>query len=322
MSNLFDRSSQQEFTWQSKHIKFFLDLKGFGPATVEKIIDINPDIDQWDREYVAGQSSNYEKFIKSLPEEIPHLADLDDEMVINFKNPRFPKRFLDMKKDKPLLIWYKGSLDLDDCIAVVGSRNVVPETKKITEEIVSLAGERNLSIVSGLAKGVDEAAHISALENNLKTIAILPSSLDNILPTSNKNLAFEIIENGGLLLSEYEIGSPRNPEKSNYIRRNRLQAGLSEATIIAQSSIDGGTMTTAKHTIDNERYLVVYNSHTDVVEYSGNFLLCQPLKEVKNIDSILSKQQQKLVQNKEKIADFEFDNNNSFKDILGNIFDA
>ena len=56
-------------------------------------------------------------------------------------------------------------------------------------------------------------------------------------------------------MSEYEIGSPRNPEKSNYIRRNRLQAGLSEATIIAQSSIDGGTMTTAKHKIDNESYL-------------------------------------------------------------------
>lgn len=60
--NLFDRSLEQEFTWQSKHIKYFLSLKDIGPSATEKIIEINPDIDQWDKDYVAGQTSNYQKF--------------------------------------------------------------------------------------------------------------------------------------------------------------------------------------------------------------------------------------------------------------------
>ena len=66
--NLFDRSSEQEFTWDSKHIKYFLSLKNIGPSAVEKIIEINPDVYQWDKEYVAGQSTNYDKFSSLLPD--------------------------------------------------------------------------------------------------------------------------------------------------------------------------------------------------------------------------------------------------------------
>ena len=76
--SIFDRSFEQEFTWKSKHIKFFLELPFLGLSTVEKIIDVNPDINQWDRDYVASQFSNYEKLKKLLPEEIPTIQDLDE----------------------------------------------------------------------------------------------------------------------------------------------------------------------------------------------------------------------------------------------------
>ena len=302
--NLFDRSLEQKFTWQSKHIKYFLSLKDIGPSATEKIIEINPDIDQWDRDYVAGQTSNYQKFSVLLPEEIPELEDLDEDMVINFKDKNFPENLKYMKKDKPLLLWYKGNLNIGKSIAVVGSRNMIPETAKIVDDFVERACEEDFNIISGLAIGVDTQAHKAALKNNAKTVAILPNSLDNIVPSQNKDLAYEIIEKDGLLLSEYPIGSPKKPEPSNYIQRNRLQAGISDAVFIAQSGIPGGTMTTAKHAIDNGKKLIVYLSKNISQEYLGNKYLTDTLSKNYDFSAMkFNKSQIEVLITKETIAD-------------------
>ena len=304
MNNLFDRSADQEFTWESKHIKYFLSQKNLGRAKVKKIIEVNPDINQWDKEYVIGQLGTDMAF-QLLPEEIPEIAPLEDDEVINFKDKRFPENLKNMKKAPPLLLWYKGNLNVGKGVAVVGSRNIIPETKEIVDSFVNIACNEGFNIVSGLAHGVDEQAHKVALENNSKTVAILPSSLDNILPHTNKNLAYEIVENGGLLLTEYEPGSPKKPENSNYISRNRLQAGLSDAVFIAQSGIPGGTMTTAKHAIDNEIALIVYLSENISEEYKGNKFLTDTVDEKYNFSGFkLTKEQIKEILLKKKIADF------------------
>ena len=319
MNNLFDRSSQQEFTWQSKHIKFFLDLKGIGPSAVEKIIETNPDIEQWDREYVASQSTNYEKTMQLLKdvEEIPSLQELSIEEVIHFKHPLYPKKLLSMKKNKPLLLWYVGNLNIEKSIAVVGSRKMITETAEVVDKFVEVVSSLNFSIVSGLANGVDEKAHISALENNAKTVAVLPSSLDNILPVSNKGLANEIVEQGGLLLTEYPPGSPKKPENSNYLMRNRIQAGISDAVFVAQSAIDGGTMTTAKHAIDNEKRIITYKSEKDIVEYSGNRVLTNYLDFDNEIPIKLSKFQKELIAKKNNvISDFAFETIDQIENIV------
>ena len=209
-----------------------------------------------------------------------------------------------MKKDKPLLLWYKGNLNVGKSIAVVGSRNMLPETAKIVNEFVDKACGRGFSIVSGLAIGVDTQAHEATLKNNSKTIAILPSSLDNILPPSNKQLAYDIVENGGLVLSEYPIGSPKKPEISNYIQRNRLQAGISDAVFIAQSGIPGGTMTTVKHAIDNEKKLIVYLSENILKEYQGNKYLTDTLSKNYDFSAMkFSKSQIEVLITKNTIAD-------------------
>jgi len=304
MSNLFDRSAEQEFTWESKHIKYFLSQKNLGRAKVKKIIEVNPDINQWDKEYVIGQLGTDMAF-QLLPEEIPEIAPLEDDEVINFKDKRFPENLKNMKKDPPLLLWYKGNLNVGKGVAVVGSRNIIPETKKIVDSFVNIACNEGFNIVSGLAHGVDEQAHKVALENNSKTVAILPSSLDNILPHANKNLAYEIVENGGLLLTEYEPGSPKKPENSNYISRNRLQAGLSDAVFIAQSGIPGGTMTTAKHAIDNEISLIVYLSQNMSEEYKGNKFLTDTVDENFDYSQFkLTNNQREKIFVKKKIADY------------------
>ena len=318
MNNFFDRSSEQEFTWQSKHIKFFLDLTGIGPSAVERIIEINPDIDQWDREYVASQSSNYEKTMNLLKDvdEIPHLQDLDRDKVIHFKDPLFPKNLFLMKKNKPLLLWFAGNLNVERSISVVGSRKIIPETAEIVNRFVKEASLFNYSIVSGLANGVDEKAHISALENGLKTVAILPSSLDNILPLSNKGLAGEIVANEGLLLTEYAPNSPKRPDNSNYIARNRIQAGLSDAVFIGQSSIPGGTMATAKFAIDYEKPLIVYKSlnNIDFEEYKGNKYLLEKIDERFDFSILKFNNSQKIkLLKKDSLADYSVDQN--LKDI-------
>jgi DNA processing protein len=305
--SIFDRSFEQKFTWQSKHIKFFLELPNIGLATVEKIIEVNPDIDQWDRDYVASQFPNYEKSKILLPEEIPKLQNLDETIVMNYKEDRFPQILKEMTKDKPLLLWFKGNVSDQEGVAVVGSRKIIPETSEIVNSFIKQLSDLHVSIVSGLANGVDELAHLAALENNLKTIAVLPSSLDNILPKSNTNLAHEIVENGGLIVTEYGPGSPRKPENSNYISRNRIQAGLSNLIFVAQSSIPGGTMTTAKFALDYQKKLSVYksSSNLDIEEYKGNKYLLQAINE--NFDfSVLkfTKKQISVLKEKKSLADF------------------
>lgn len=305
--SIFDRSFEQKFTWQSKHIKFFLELPNIGLATVEKIIEVNPDIDQWDRDYVASQFPNYEKSKMLLPEEIPKLQNLDETIVMNYKEDRFPQILKEMTKDKPLLLWFKGNVSNQEGVAVVGSRKIIPETSEIVNSFIKQLSDLHVSIVSGLANGVDELAHLAALENNLKTIAVLPSSLDNILPKSNTNLAHEIVENGGLIVTEYGPGSPRKPENSNYISRNRIQAGLSDLIFVAQSSIPGGTMTTAKFGLDYQKKLSVYksSSNLDIEEYKGNKYLLQAINEKFDFSVLkFTKKQISVLKEKKSLADF------------------
>jgi len=305
--SIFDRSFEQEFTWKSKHIKFFLELPFLGLSTVEKIIDVNPDINQWDRDYVASQFSNYEKLKKLLPEEIPTIQDLDETIVMNYKEDRFPNVLKDMTKDKPLLLWFKGNVDNQQGVAVVGSRKIIPETNEIVKGFIKQLRDLPISIVSGLAKGVDELAHLTALENNLKTIAVLPSSLDNILPKSNINLAHEIVQNGGLIITEYGPDTPRRPENSHYISRNRIQAGLSDLIFIAQSSIPGGTMSTAKFALAYKKILSVYksSSNLNIEEYKGNKYLLKGINEKFDFSILkFTKNQINVFKNKKSLADF------------------
>ena len=132
-TNIFDKSSEQEFTWQSKHIKYFLSLKNIGPTTLEKIINLNPDINLWNKNYFELTLSNFNEVKDYLPDSIPSLENLDDEVVISFKDPRYPEAFKNMKKNKPLLLWFKGNLRIEKSIAVVGSRNIIPETGEIVD---------------------------------------------------------------------------------------------------------------------------------------------------------------------------------------------
>lgn len=160
--------------------------------------------------------------------------------IVAIGDTDFPKYRGNVKEsEKPIFLFYKGNLELLDItnlnISVIGLLNpeeeIIEREKKIVAELVN----RNATIVSGLAFGCDSIAHIQALEGG-KTIAILPSPIHNVLPAKNKELAYKIVEEGGLLISEYyEDFSNVRELTTRYVERDRLQALFCDTIILIAS---------------------------------------------------------------------------------------
>ena len=136
-------------------------------------------------------------------------------------------------------------------ITVVGTRRMTPYGRQATHEIVRNLAEQGIVIVSGLALGVDAAAHHAALEAGGYCIAVLPCPLDRIVPARNRGLAKEILETGGTLISEYPPGDI--PFRQNFIARNRIMSGLTATTLIIEATEHSGTFHTAKFAADQNR---------------------------------------------------------------------
>ena len=142
--------------------------------------------------------------------------------------------------EQPIVVFYRGNLNLlnvyNKNIAVIGLLVPDENTEKTEQEVVSKLVKNGATIISGLALGCDSIAHKQALHSSGKTVAILPSSLDNILPSSNKELANEIVKNDGLLITEYyEDIRSKNELSSRYQERDRLQALFSDSIILSAS---------------------------------------------------------------------------------------
>ncbi|MBD0332295.1 MAG: DNA-protecting protein DprA [Chitinophagaceae bacterium] len=157
----------------------------------------------------------------------------------------YPQRLLNCY-DSPTLLFYKGNADLNasKVISIVGTRNNTDYGKSFTEQLVKDLSRQNILIISGLAFGIDAYAHKAALKNNLPTVGVVGHGLDKIYPYANTSLAKEMIKNGGGIVSEFFSGT--KPDKHNFPLRNRVVAGLSDATVIAETDIKGGSMITAK----------------------------------------------------------------------------
>ena len=157
----------------------------------------------------------------------------------------YPKRLLNCY-DSPTLLYYKGDADLNAAkiIAVIGTRNNTDYARQATEKIISELSVQQVTIVSGLAFGVDAIAHNSALKNGLSTIGVLAHGLDQVYPLEHHNLAGEMVKNNGGILSEFRRRI--KPDKHNFPSRNRIVAGMSDATIVIETDIKGGSMITAE----------------------------------------------------------------------------
>lgn len=186
------------------------------------------------------------------------LQEKDLSLVCVFDD-NFPKIDLKLKSsEKPFLFAYKGNIDLlneiDNNVAVIGVLNPTKEIEVREQKIVEELAQHNITVVSGLAKGCDTIAHKSCLENNGKTIAIYPTTFDNIYPKENISLVDKIVKNKGLVITEY-ITEPQNKFEriKRFIDRDRLQALFSKAVVLIASFTQGNGDSGSRHAMQKAK---------------------------------------------------------------------
>lgn len=165
--------------------------------------------------------------------------------VINITDSRYP-RLLKQINDPPDKLYYKGNWEtslFDRCLAVVGSRRMTTYGKSITNKLVAQIASTGITIVSGFMYGIDATAHKAAVDAGGRTIAVMPCGIDVVHPEHQKSLYEEILENNGLIISEFEADF--SPAIWTYPRRNRIIAGLSFSTMVVEAAEKSGSLITA-----------------------------------------------------------------------------
>lgn len=164
-----------------------------------------------------------------------------------FTSEDYPSRFFSAY-DAPILYYTRGNCNLNRAkvISIVGTRNATPYGKNFCNRLVKELQEKldDIIIVSGLAYGIDIAAHSAALEYNVPTVAVLAQGLDSVYPAAHRNYANNIIRSGGAVLSDYTTQD--SVHRANFLARNRIIAALADCIIVVESSSKGGAITTAK----------------------------------------------------------------------------
>lgn len=176
-----------------------------------------------------------------------------DHHIITYDDPYYPKLLKEIP-DPPLVLFVKGDVDLLDSpqLAIVGSRNPSPSGIDIAKLFAKHLAQMGITITSGLALGIDGAAHEGAIAaENGRTIAVLGTGVDVIYPASHQELADKIIENGGTLVSEFPPHT--KPKPYNFPRRNRIISGLSLGTLVVEAALRSGSLITARCSLDQGR---------------------------------------------------------------------
>ncbi len=240
-------------------------LPGFGPVKIKKTLNEyqNP-INYFEKTTSLLPTPSLFKVnetIKHFKQKVLDLAKAEIEFceknnikIITIHDKNYPT-LLKEAYDPPIVLYAKGNTDINNyskSISVVGTRKATQYGKSACNSILDeLASKHNFLIISGLALGIDTCAHKAAIDNNLPTIAVLGHGFSFLYPGNNKKLASKIIEKGGMLLSEYTHQT--KPEGFNFVKRNRIIAGISQGTLVAESKIRGGALITASMALSYDR---------------------------------------------------------------------
>lgn len=183
------------------------------------------------------------EILKKAENEIRYIEDHNIEPLF-FSDEKYPQR-LRHCKDGPLMLYYRGNADLNHprMLAVVGTRSSTDYGRVMTEKIISELKEAGITIVSGLAFGIDSYAHKFSLKNDMETIGVLAHGHDYMYPAQNRRLAEKMTSSGGLIT---EWGTGIIPEKGMFPRRNRIIAGMTNATLVVETAEEGGALITAQ----------------------------------------------------------------------------
>jgi DNA processing protein len=214
------------------------------------------------------------------------LIEKNQVRILTFKDEAYPENLKSIY-DPPPFLFIKGEIKKEDknAIAIVGCRAASSYGKQIAEKIGRELAKRGITVVSGLAWGIDSIGHLSALEENSRTIAVFGSGLDVIYPPENRKLAERIILNGAIL-SEFFLGT--KPERQNFPRRNRLISGLSLGVVIIEAGAKSGALLTACHALEQNREVFAVPGNIGAKTSEGtNQLIKQGAKLVTSVEDIL-----------------------------------
>lgn len=220
-----------------------LQAAGLGPKLAERVTQIRVQVD-------------LEKYLARMGSQGIQILTWDDEL--------YPPRLKEIDQPPPVL-YVRGSLTAEDAwaVAIVGTRRVSAYGRQVAEELAAYLASNGVTVISGLARGVDGSAHQAALKAGGRTIAVLGCGVDRIYPPEHTQLAEKIIASGALL-SDYAPGTP--PDASNFPPRNRIISGLSMATVVVEAGETSGALITAQFAVDQGR---------EVFAVPGNILAAQ-----------------------------------------------
>ena len=238
---------------------------------------------------------------KKLASSIAHFKEgkkfVDDQLsllnkvngrIVTLWDDEYPE-YLRKIYDPPPLLFVRGRIERNDtyAIAIVGTRHATAYGKHIAERFAEELSGKGITIVSGLARGIDTIAHHAALKAGGRTIAVIGSSIDIIYPSENRKLVAGIEENGAVV-SEFFMGT--KPDPGNFPRRNRIISGMSLGTLIVETAENGGAMITASTTLDQNRELFcIPGSIMEKYSFGTNKLIREGhAKLVQSVDDIVS----------------------------------
>lgn len=193
--------------------------------------------------------------------------------ILNKENEEYPRSLLQIE-NPPKQIYVEGDSGLlkKDSIAIVGTRKCSKYGKECTQKFATLLAKENITIVSGLALGIDTIAHYYSMQEIGKTIAVIGSGFNHIYPEENRYLAEQILQNGGCIVSEYPPEEPMN--KAYFPKRNRIISGLAMGVLIVEGRYRSGSMITARYAIkQNKQVFCIPNKIDETAGYIPNLLI-------------------------------------------------
>jgi DNA processing protein len=200
-------------------------------------------------------SANWDDVLEVAQREIAKHSELGIE-TISIQQRDYPY-LLRLIPDPPLTLFVKGmskTVLSTAGIAVVGTRNTTPVGEMVAKKVSRFFGENGFSVISGLAKGIDAAAHEGALDSGATTVAVFATPLDKVYPAENRDLAYRILDHGGAWVGELPLF--KSAHRNSFVERDRIQSGLSVAVVPVQTDIKGGTMHTVGFAEKQHRMLL------------------------------------------------------------------
>lgn len=231
---------------------------------------------------IASQIKNLSEKLEEYQKEIKSLSE-EGIQILTIESDTYP-RFLTFLDDAPLLLFVAGDIQIimnENTVGFSGTRTPSRRALNFAKEAAYILAKNGIIIVSGLARGIDTASHMGALEAGGRTIAVLGSGLNYIFPPENRDLAEQIVKRkAGVLLTEFHINTP--PVPANLMMRDRLISGLSKAVIAIEGQANSGTLDTAKHALKQNRLLFYFAG----VKQRAEFPLADKAKELSKIEDI------------------------------------